>query len=69
VSVRTPTPADLVGTLPLPLAQFRAGRRRQILRLRAARDEYPTGTQWWHVLNSHLIFAERKIAELEPGRG
>jgi hypothetical protein len=63
-----PTPADLVGTLPLPTATFRAGRRRQIQRLRAARDEYPHRSPRWHLLNSELVFAERKLAELERPR-
>lgn len=44
MSARTVTPTDLIGTLPLPLATFRAGRRRQIQRLTADRDQARPGS-------------------------
>lgn len=65
MSTRTPTPADLVGTLPLPTAWFRVGRRRQIARLTADRDKARPGSKEWHRLNSHIVFAQHRLDDLE----
>ncbi|WP_299957476.1 hypothetical protein [uncultured Modestobacter sp.] len=60
-----PTPAVLADSLPLPLANWRAGRRRQVQRLTAERDQYPATSPDWRQLNSRLVFAARRLAELE----
>jgi len=68
MSTRTPTPADLVGSLPLPQAWFRAGRRRQIQRLTADRDKARPGSPAWHRLAQVRWFtqatAEDRLAAL-----
>jgi hypothetical protein len=66
--VSAPSPALLAESLPLPTATFRAGRRRQVERLRAARDEHRPRSAAWHRLNGDLVFAERRLAELEDHR-
>jgi hypothetical protein len=65
VSISTPSPANLVGTLPLPLAWFRARRRRQIQRLTADRDRQRVRSPEWHRINSLVVFAEHRLDELE----
>ncbi|MDB4896174.1 MAG: hypothetical protein JWN15_2436 [Firmicutes bacterium] len=55
----------MAGSRPWPLTYWRGSRRRQVARLRAARDEYPARSRDWHRLNGLLVFAERKLAELE----
>lgn len=60
-----PTPLNMTHSRPWPACVWIPGRRRQVQRQLAARDEHPPGSPRWHGLNGDVVFTQLKLADLE----
>jgi hypothetical protein len=67
--VTVPTPAAMAATLPLPRANFRAGRLRQVERLKSQLADLTPGTAAFHDVWARLVFARKRLAELDRPTG